>query len=530
MKPQTLLAASAALAVVSAAGTASAIGPEIIFSEALGLPTSSVPGVPGATFQAFDRPYRSPDGAQWILSADTDLATSEDEVIIVGSGTSGTVVVREGTQAPFAPAGDLFGLIDRNLSINDAGSYVFATNLAGTAATTSDEVIVKYDVGTAMFMVAAQEGGPVPGFPGEVLGSSLDSASITDTGEVWYRAPFTVGTLGTSDDDFLIAGAAAIAQEGVTVPGGQAGGAMDPWDAFDTFDFYASGDGAHWLAQGDTSAATTDDDVLVVDGSVVLQENQPIPGTGVPDLIDSSGILECYLSSSGDWMARGDFAATQQDWLVFNGGIVALTGEIIPDIGTGERYDDTIFSACFFSMVADNNGNFVYGCVTDSVNTEANGLILLNRGGVTSELLRENDPVDLDGNGIFDDDAFLGTFNNDDAFLTDDGWYYFTADLRSSVGVSLGQAFMRVETIATPTCEPDLTTGAIAGQPGYGVPNGTLNNDDFFYFLAEFSNGNVAVCDLTTGAIPGQPGYGVPNGVLDNNDFFYYLAIFSEGC
>jgi hypothetical protein len=81
-----------------------------------------------------------------------------------------------------------------------------------------------------------------------------------------------------------------------------------------------------------------------------------------------------------------------------------------------------------------------------------------------------------------------------------------------------------------PGCEPDLTTGAIAGQPGYGVPNGVLNNDDFFYYLSQFAAGNVAVADLTTGAIPGQPGYGVPNGIINNDDFFYYLGLFAAGC
>ncbi|MEZ6233837.1 MAG: GC-type dockerin domain-anchored protein [Phycisphaerales bacterium] len=85
-------------------------------------------------------------------------------------------------------------------------------------------------------------------------------------------------------------------------------------------------------------------------------------------------------------------------------------------------------------------------------------------------------------------------------------------------------------TISGGGCEPDLTTGAIAGQPGYGVPNGILNNDDFFYYLAQFAAGNLAVADLTTGAIAGQPGYGVPNGVINNDDFFYYLAIFAAGC
>ena len=80
-----------------------------------------------------------------------------------------------------------------------------------------------------------------------------------------------------------------------------------------------------------------------------------------------------------------------------------------------------------------------------------------------------------------------------------------------------------------PGCEPDLTTGAIPGQPGYGVPNGVLNNDDFFYYLTIFSMGDPAA-DLTTGAIPGAPGYGVPNGVVNNDDFFYYLTVFSAGC
>ena len=107
------------------------------------------------------------------------------------------------------------------------------------------------------------------------------------------------------------------------------------------------------------------------------------------------------------------------------------------------------------------------------------------------------------------------------------GYRYFIGT--TVAGNTLGFDNISIEGQA-PTCEPDLTTGAIMGQPGYGVPNGVLNNDDFFYFLNEFAAGNVAVCDLTTGAIAGQPGYGVPNGILTNDDFFYYLAIFAAGC
>ena len=98
-------------------------------------------------------------------------------------------------------------------------------------------------------------------------------------------------------------------------------------------------------------------------------------------------------------------------------------------------------------------------------------------------------------------------------------------------GAAAGTATrMQFTFTAVAGCEPDITTGAVAGQPGYGVPNGVLNNDDFFYFLAQFAAGNLAVADVTTGAVQGQPGYGVPNGIINNDDFFYHLAIFAAGC
>jgi hypothetical protein len=81
-----------------------------------------------------------------------------------------------------------------------------------------------------------------------------------------------------------------------------------------------------------------------------------------------------------------------------------------------------------------------------------------------------------------------------------------------------------------PLCPPDLTAGAVAGQPGYGQPNGVVSNEDFFYFLAQFSAGNAAVADMTTNAIAGGAGYGTPNGVINNEDFFYYLSIYAAGC
>jgi len=68
-----------------------------------------------------------------------------------------------------------------------------------------------------------------------------------------------------------------------------------------------------------------------------------------------------------------------------------------------------------------------------------------------------------------------------------------------------------------------------------------VNNDDFFYYLTLFS-GELGCgvgpgqtrCpsppDLTTSAVPGTPGYGVLNGIINNDDFFFYLNLFAAGC
>jgi len=106
---------------------------------------------------------------------------------------------------------------------------------------------------------------------------------------------------------------------------------------------------------------------------------------------------------------------------------------------------------------------------------------------------------------------------------TDSGAY--TAVFSNACGTATSTA-----ATATVNCRADLTSSAIPGTPGYGVPNGILNNDDFFYYLSQFAAGNLAVADMTTTAIPGSPGYGVPNGIINNDDFFYYLNIFANGC
>lgn len=452
----------AAGAMIFSPTTLASAAVEVVYSQVSSYPvppSNLVPagaGVPAGTAfrlissgKAFDRVYRSPDGSRWIISAFTSLATHVDQIIIVGSGTSGATVVREGT-AFGSPNAELIQLIFRKMAITDAGQYTFAQNSFGPTA--ADQYIVKWN--GAAFVIAAQEGQPVPGVAGEVWGGTLDSASITNAGTVGFVGLGTVGALPTTEDGFCMLGNTIVAQEGVTVPGGQAGGGTLGWEGINTDDAYFSADGLHHMIVGHLTG-TVNDYIVVIDGTVVLQEGIVVPGSGYISAIaaDTTGLREQLMMANGDWFVRGS-NLDMMDWVVRNGAVIAETDAPIAT-GSTELFDDNLFAfeACFFFMQGNNNGDYVIGGVTNAADLNANAVLVLNNQTV---IAREGDMVDINDNGINDDDAFISVFNNDAGFLTEDGWLYFTADLRNGLGTNIGQAFLRKNITPVLVCLPDV--------------------------------------------------------------------------
>jgi uncharacterized repeat protein (TIGR01451 family) len=417
-----------------------------IFSDLEESATSNVPGVAGAKFSSFFRPYRSPDGTSWTINADTDLASTLDDMVIVKKvGLPAEVTVQEGvTQLEL---GDFVGPVDSHLSINDAGQFAFATNT--DAVTSSDEVIAKWD--GLSFVTVAREGDPAAI---DTYGSIIATPNIVADGTVWFDADTTGSTttdrIIVSDDGLTI-----VLQEGVDFPANQDGGATFPWDNFDSNDLFVDATGANYVLTGDTENSTTSlDDIFAVNNSVVVQEGVILAGSGYTSPADATSPVEFgTITAAGDWFARGG-NDDDHDWLLLNGALFTELGAPII-LGSSELFDDAAFAATFFIATSNNAGDVLVGGSTNAGEDAANAVLVLN-GQVVA---RENDPVDIDGNGVFDDGVRIRTFGNDDAVLTEDKKLVFVVTLRADGGdgssPSIGDALLLLD----PLCSEPAVCG-----------------------------------------------------------------------
>jgi hypothetical protein len=242
----------------------------------------------------------------------------------------------------------------------------------------------------------------------------------------------------------------------VTVPGNQSGGTTFTVKAIDTGltdgqGFYTNADGSRHIWSGTINAATTSDRVIVVDNNVVVQEASVIGTFSSP----ASVVSFVHMESNGDWLAYGNNVDTI-DWVLRNGAVVASTDTAITP-SSAELWDDVPYAQTYFLAVGNNNGDYVVGGTTSASDALANAVLVLNGQTVLS---RENDPIDLNNNGSFDDDVYLRTYIDDFAFMTDTDLYMIVrlrdggASNGCSADTDIGQALIRIPLPSTgPTCD-----------------------------------------------------------------------------
>jgi hypothetical protein len=511
--------AGTAIGVLAVAGTnAIASEIEVIYSKKAGHPTANIPGTLDLSGQPVMSDWRaiedfsvSPSGHRWMLKGRTQLGSDLETIMLLGRAVAGDAFAQEGQPFLGASPGELYDFFDTPspASFDTLGNIVFSARAKG-APTADDEKLIHVSA-AGVHTLILQQGDPalgladVPANPAddEVIGNSIGSVQALETPA---RAQFVntpIGNLHTSRYPAMFRGNTAFRQSGVSLIGGEV------WDSFDLSDAGGTPDGLHWFAEGDTENPNTAvDDILAVDDVVVLREGSPVAGAGSPIYAD---IFQTQMAENGTWISRGD-DPTDADWAVLNGNLIARTGDSITT-GAGEHWGDI-----FLSIACNRHGDWVIVGNTDSGNLATDTVLVLNG---THVLAREGDPVDLNGNGAFDDDAFIGRGNNTlsafapfDVHVSDGRVVYAIVQLRDEAG-------------------NDLNSNPVFGTPDAFVRirfcPGDLNRD-LAVDLADLALilGNFGACEGGPGYTGGYDTDG--SGCIDLADLAQILATFGSGC
>ncbi|MBL8863781.1 MAG: hypothetical protein JNK02_17460 [Planctomycetes bacterium] len=462
---------------ILAAAAAAALAPqtlaqnvEVIYTKINASPTSSIPGTldlagaPAPTeWRAIEDLAVRPDGGQWVVKGRTRLGSDLETILVRGSGTGGTMFCQEGRPFLGAAVGELYDFFDTPSPVawDATGRIAFSARARG-GVTSDDEKVILVDLADNHTLVI-QQGQPllglidIPANPSgdETLGNSVGSVHLMNDGRVGYVVT-PIGNCSTTRYPAFIHTNTAFQQSGVSPIGGEI------WDSFILDGAGGTPDGNHWYAEGDTEGPTATDAIFVVDGNVILREGSVVPGTSLV-YVDT---FQAQMAPNGDYIARGSATGTPTpQWVLRNGTILLKSGDSVE--GGLEAWANSVAA-----VALNSQGDWAVHGKTDNPNVAIDDVVVVN-GTV---VMREGDQVDLNGNGLFDDDAFLGRGNNtlaafaaNDLALTDDGYLYAIVQLRNGAGVDLNDAGF-----GTPDAFVRLRVGVPAPQPFcFGDGSGT---------------------------------------------------------
>lgn len=427
-------AMSAMLAVSSSSVSADA---RVLFSGIAGDATNAAPGL-GIGFNdsafsqtTFSRPFVSPDGTLVGFRGDLEQSgTFFDDAIVVApiAAPQSGFAIQEG----FAVGVDVSVSFDQHVSVTDAGAIAFTGRSRSGTLTNPGDFFYTFD--GASTAVVAGTGTVVD--EGTLAANSINSPYLASTGAIGYQA--------------FLAEAPADAQARVffdsltlVAAGNTPAGAPAVTTVFEFETTHFGNNGQSFLTQARSFPPNRTVDTVIVDGSVALVGGQQIPGSSLASPLVDTGPSYVAMNEAGTWFARGSLVDGTEYTLV-DGLEFAVAGDAII-AGSSETWAE------FDGISVDNNGNVAILGVT-SLGEQA----VVAGGDV---LIRQGDAVDLDGDGVFDDDLFIRDFSIDDLVLSTAGELVFAARLEDGSGSARGHVLLAV-VVPEPSAGFLLVSGA----------------------------------------------------------------------
>jgi hypothetical protein len=182
-----------AAATLVAASGASAIGPQVIYTEIASHSSSLVPGARDAvgnpavtTFLSLQELAMRHDGGEWMIKGQTSQGTTLDAILIRGSGKIGTAFAQDGQPVQGGAAGELYDFFDSPVPAawDDAGNIAFSFRARGGVSTRAEKIA---RVVGGVHTLVIQQGDPALGLidnppansGDETFGNSMNSCSTT---------------------------------------------------------------------------------------------------------------------------------------------------------------------------------------------------------------------------------------------------------------------------------------------------------------------------------------------------------------
>ncbi len=514
-----------AAALLAFAGAASAVPPtiQLIYSRATGSPTSDVPGAVDTTgapasakFVSMLEFWLSADGTRWLLRGATNQPTAEsDSYLLLGNGTSGSVVMQEGRPFPGAIGSEVVEFFSSSVSypFNGSNDWAFAIRARGGIAANFNKIVrVTGGMGTLRFQMGDLYTGttdnPVGNAGNETIGNSTAGIHLLNDGRIgWVDA--AAQNVSTTRRPISAYDAVRFLQSNadtvIPLTGIGTVGLSDIGSTGTISVLWRSADGTRTVVRGKADvdsnlSSTGDPDCVVVDGQIRVQALQPLPGDAS---VTVAAISQTAIAGNNDWYARG--TVTGGAWAVRNGNVIAKTGGTI---GT-EQWS----TASFSSIAGSSNGSWALIGRTNNPDPAVDDVLVVN-GQI---LVREGDavPIDLDGNGTMET-AYIGRGNNTlSAFVANnslgiapDGKVWVLANLRDASGADLAPS-------ATPYALLRITPSVACAADFNGADGLTVQ--DIFDFLAAWFAGDV------------RANFNGVDGITVA-DIFDFLAAWFAGC
>jgi uncharacterized repeat protein (TIGR01451 family) len=419
-------------------------------------PSSLVPGRPGDRVTDINELAGSPSGERWlvlgqILESSSQLSRA---CLFVGNDTTFQLGVMGGVtlipgQVPGQSAPFLRFNYPQAAGINDAGEYAFGGIDSGP---TSVNGFVATVGASGLLSVVAREGGSVPFYgPGWGYTDDLRPVSMLADGSAAFGA-LMVTPIDNRKVLLSRNGAVKLAEQFADTPVPLEGD--EPFRYNDLQEVGVAEDGS-WGALS-MIASPFQSTAWVVDGDVRIRSELPLPSGSIPGPVQrTNGAF--WMEPHGSWFAKGDTqpaSSAPVAWLVRNGVVIAAQGSPIfegaSDVwergfdAASNRRGDVIVSGSFLRP----DGSRVY-------------CIVLNNQSIIAQT---DDAVDLDANGLFDDNVYLRDVRPRSMIFSDDGDVTFFATLQTQVGplcggqtrVVVGRGILRVRApLATQSCDYD---------------------------------------------------------------------------